>query len=104
MAQENALLSLPRPRAAGDSPRFPVGGLPHLQALGCELYQRADREGKAGSKLLGRSQLSTTADIYTHTSAEEERQAVLAVERAIYGDLFATVPQTGNGSKTRAVN
>lgn len=59
---------------------------------------------KLAQKLLGHSQLSTTADIYTHTSADEERAAALAVERAIYGDLFATVPQTRNKNKSAAVN
>jgi len=59
---------------------------------------------KLAQKLLGHSQLSTTADIYTHTSAEEERAAALALERAIYGNLFATVPQTGNKNKSAAVN
>jgi hypothetical protein len=30
--------------------------------------------------------MSTTADIYTHTFAESEREAALAVERAVYGE------------------
>jgi integrase len=51
---------------------------------------------KLAQKLLGHSNLSTTADIYTHTSAEAERDAAVAVERAIYGDLFPIVPKTGN--------
>ncbi len=51
---------------------------------------------KLAQKLLGHSNLSTTADIYTHTSAEAERDAALAVERAIYGNLFPIVPKTGN--------
>lgn len=37
-----------------------------------------------------------TADVYTHTSADAEREAALAVERAIYGDLFAVVRETTN--------
>ncbi len=40
--------------------------------------------------------LYTTADVYTHTSAEDERKAALALERAIYGNLFRTVPETAN--------
>ncbi|PYU92030.1 MAG: hypothetical protein DMG25_13060 [Acidobacteria bacterium] len=36
---------------------------------------------KLAQKLLGHSNLSTTADIYTHTSVEAEREAALAVER-----------------------
>jgi hypothetical protein len=37
-----------------------------------------------------------TADIYTHTSAEAERDAAIALERAIYGDLFPVVPNIEN--------
>ena len=39
-----------------------------------------------------------TADVYTHTSAEAEREAALAIERAIYGDLFPVVPNKGTGT------
>ena len=53
---------------------------------------------KLAQKLLGHSNLSTTADIYTHTSAEAERDAAVAVERAIYGDLF---PKLGTGTAKR---
>lgn len=45
-----------------------------------------------------------TADVYTHTSVEEEREAALAVERAIYGDLFPVVPKTGNRNNSVAFN
>jgi hypothetical protein len=41
----------------------------------------------------GNSAIKMTVDIYTDTSAEVERDAAIAVERAIYGDLFA--PQAG---------
>ncbi len=51
---------------------------------------------KLAQKLLGHSNLSTTADIYTHTSEESEREAALAVERAIYGNLFSTVLNSEN--------
>jgi len=44
---------------------------------------------------LGHSAINMTADVYTNTSAEAERQAALAVERAIYGDLF---PRWGTGT------
>jgi hypothetical protein len=33
-----------------------------------------------------------TADIYTHTFVEVEREAAIVLERAIYGDLFSVVP------------
>jgi integrase len=51
---------------------------------------------KLAQKFLGHSTIKMTADVYTHTSAEAEREAALAVERAIYGDLFPVVPNIGN--------
>ena len=59
---------------------------------------------KLAQKLLGHSNLGTTADAYTHVSAESEREAALAVERAIYGDLFPDVPQMVNSNNTGAIN
>lgn len=58
---------------------------------------------KLAQKLLGHSNLSTTADIYTHTTQESEREAALAVERAIYGDLFSTVLKSENKNKKAAI-
>jgi hypothetical protein len=37
-----------------------------------------------------------------HTSAEAEREAALAVERAIYGDLFLNLFPTRNNSSVAA--
>jgi integrase len=51
---------------------------------------------KLAQKMLGHSNLSTTADIYTHTSADLDREAASAIEREIFGNLFPVVPQTGN--------
>jgi hypothetical protein len=45
-----------------------------------------------------------TADIYTHTSAEAERETAIALERAIYGDVFPVVPNIENGNNSAAVN
>ncbi len=59
---------------------------------------------KLAQKFLRHSNLSTTADIYTHTSEEAEREAALALEHAIYGNLFATVRKTRNKSSSPAVN
>jgi integrase len=59
---------------------------------------------KLAQKFLGHSTIKMTADIYTHTSAEAEREAALAVERAIYGDLFPVVPNIENGNNSAAVN
>jgi len=41
---------------------------------------------KLAQKLLGHSNLSTTADIYTHTYTESERAASNAIEQAIFGE------------------
>ena len=43
---------------------------------------------KLAQKFLGHSTIKMTADIYTQTSAEAERDAAIALERAIYGDLL----------------
>jgi integrase len=59
---------------------------------------------KLAQKLLGHSTIDMTADVYTHTSAETEREAAVAVERAIYGDLFPNLFPIGNNSSVAAVN
>jgi integrase len=59
---------------------------------------------KLVQKLLGHSNLSTTADVYTHTSADADRGASLALEEAIYGDLFQVVPRFGTWNKNEALN
>jgi integrase len=55
-------------------------------------------------KFLGHSTIKMTADIYTHTSAEAERGAAIALERAIYGDLFPVVPNIENRNNFVALN
>lgn len=63
---------------------------------------------KLAQKFLGHSNLNTTADVYTHTSAESELEAALAVERAIYGEnsgnLFQELFQSKNKTGVAAVN
>jgi integrase len=59
---------------------------------------------KLAQKFLGHSTIKMTADIYTHTSAEAEREAALAVEGAIYGDLFPVVPNIENRNNSVALN
>jgi integrase len=59
---------------------------------------------KLVQKLLGHSNLSTTADVYTHTSADADRSAALALEQAIFGDLFQVVPRLGAWNKNAAAN
>ncbi len=48
---------------------------------------------KLGQKLLGHSTMSVTADVYTHTYAEDERRAATELENAIFTDSGAVVPQ-----------
>jgi integrase len=59
---------------------------------------------KLAQKLLGHSTIDMTAGVYTHTSVEAEREAAVAVERAIYGDLFPNLFPTGNKSSVAVVN
>ena len=59
---------------------------------------------KLVQKLLGHTNLSTTADVYTHTSADANRGAALALEAAIYGDLFQVVPRFGTCNKNAVAN
>jgi site-specific recombinase XerD len=59
---------------------------------------------KLAQKFLGHSTIKMTADIYTHTSAEAERDAAIALERAIYGDLFPVVPNIENRNNFAALN
>jgi len=59
---------------------------------------------KLVQRLLGHSNLSTTADVYTHTSSEAEREAALALEQAIFGDLFSNVLKIENKNNYAAPN
>jgi integrase len=53
---------------------------------------------KLTQKFPGHSTVSTTADIYTHTSVEMERDAAASPEKAIFGDLFPIVPNLELGT------
>lgn len=59
---------------------------------------------KLAQKLLGHSNINMTADVYTHTSQESEREAARVMERAIFRDLFPICSSIENGNKTAAVN
>jgi integrase len=59
---------------------------------------------KLAQKLLGHSTIDMTAEVYTHTSAAAEREAAVAVERAIYGDLFPNLFPFGNNSSPHFSN
>ena len=58
---------------------------------------------KLAQKLLRHSNVSTTADIYTHTSRQSEREAAVALERAYFGDLFPVVPNSETENKKAAI-
>ena len=59
---------------------------------------------KLAQMFLGHSTIKLTADISTHTSAEAELDATIALERAIYGDLFPVVPNIDNRNNFAAPN
>jgi len=59
---------------------------------------------KLAQKLLGHSTIDITAKVYTYTSVEAQREAALAVERAIYYDLFVLVRGTANRNSSAAPN
>jgi integrase len=59
---------------------------------------------KLAQKLLGHANIDITADVYTHTSSGAEHEAAIAIERAIYGDLFPVVPDLGNRNNSAVVN
>jgi integrase len=52
---------------------------------------------KLAQNLLGHSNLSTTADVYTHTSTEAQREASEILEQAVFGNLFPICSQKGTG-------
>lgn len=59
---------------------------------------------KLAQRLLRHSSVSTTADIYLHTTKQAEREAAVALERAYFGDLFPVVLDSENRNSKTAVN
>src|ERR1700728_3964895 len=59
---------------------------------------------KLARKLLGHATIDTTAEVYTHSSAEAGREAALAVELAIYGDSFPNLFPIENSSRAASIN
>jgi integrase len=54
---------------------------------------------KLAQRFLGHSNFSTTADVYTHTTVEAEREAAAVLAQVIFKNseiLFPIVPKTGN--------
>jgi integrase len=56
------------------------------------------------AQLLGHSTIAVTGDVNTHLTEIEQREASSAVERAIYGNLFQTVPRIENKEQSHTVN
>jgi integrase len=88
-------LNIPRPKRAS--------GFHAFRHSAASLINAKTGNLKLIQKFLGHATLNTTADIYTHTSEAMEREAALALERSIFGNLFPTVPNLGIGNKN-AVN
>jgi integrase len=89
-------LRIPRPKGASGFHAF-------RHTAGSVVEEQTGRL-KLAQRFLRHSNLSTTADIYTHTSRQAERDAAIALERAYFGDLFQVVPNSGTGNKNEAVN
>ena len=54
---------------------------------------------KLTQRFLGHSDVNTTANIYTHTTEEMEREATIVLEKAIFGNLCPIVPVLETGHK-----
>ena len=93
-----ALERLQIPRSAGNS------GFHTFRHSAASFINAQTGNLKLAQKLLGHSTIDMTAGVYTHISVEAEREGALAVERAIYGDLFPKPFPTGNKSSNAAVN
>jgi integrase len=94
-ADTNALVL---PRAKGES------GFHTFRHSAASIVNEQTGSLKLAQKFLGHSTIKMTADVYTHTSAEAEREAALAAERAIYGESFPVVPNIGNRNNSAALN
>lgn len=81
-------LNIPRPKGAA--------GFHCFRHSAASLINAETGNLKITQKFLGHSNVSTTADIYTHTSEAMEREAAAALEKSIFGNLFPVVPDFGN--------
>jgi len=84
-------LNIPRPKGAS--------GFHAFRHSAATLINAETGNLKLTQKFLGHSNVSTTADIYTHTSESMEREAAVALERAIFTNLFPVVPDLGIGNR-----
>jgi hypothetical protein len=97
-------------RCFGLCTQRPFPGAGHQDHRACTrsgIQQPASSTPKLGNlklaqKLLGHATIDMTANVYTHTDAEAERTAALALERAIYGDLFVIVREMQNKNSQTA--
>lgn len=70
-------LNIPRPKG--------TAGFHAFRHSAASLINAETGNLKITQKFLGHSNVSTTADIYTHTSESMEREAAVALERSIFG-------------------
>lgn len=83
-------LNIPRPKGAGGFHCFRHSAASFINAETGNL--------KIIQKFLGHSNVSTTADIYTHVSEAVEREAAVALERSIFGSCSQFVRDFNNKS------
>jgi integrase len=83
-------LNIPRPKG--------VAGFHAFRHSAASLINAETGNLKLIQKFLGHANVSTTADIYTHTTEAMEREAAIALERSIFGNLFPVVPDLGTGN------
>jgi integrase len=83
---------------------LPASGFHTFRHSAASIVNEQTGNLKLAQKFLGHSTIKMTADIYTHTSAEAERGAAIALERAIYVDLFPVVPNIENRNNFAALN
>jgi integrase len=84
-------LNIPRPKGAS--------GFHCFRHSAASLIAAKTGNLKLTQRFLGHANISTTADIYTHTSEAMERDAAIALEQSIFGNLFATVRNSSIANK-----
>ncbi len=84
-------LNIPRPKGAA--------GFHAFRHSAASLINAETGNLKITQKFLGHSNVSTTADIYIHTSEAMEREAAAALEKSIFGDLFAIFSRFATANK-----
>jgi integrase len=58
---------------------------------------------KLAQKLLGHSRYETTANIYTHSTSDQDREAAVAVEQAIFGESVRNVRENTNNKGPQVI-